>query len=149
MKIVRIREYLDKLTMKCLVHAFVMSRQDCCNSLLSDLPESDILKLRRIQTIGRKTHLLSHTQRTHYSLRLLTPFVSYSPTHHPQTSYFNCIALQLHLHVLKLSTFILQYDGFLCSCAYVVEQSASDSEKIPHPLQLLKGLSKVSLFMNI
>ena len=53
-KIGQIRMYLDTKTTKKLVHAFVISRLDSCNSLLSRLPDSEINKLQRIQnTVAR------------------------------------------------------------------------------------------------
>ena len=45
----RIRKYLDKKTTKCLVHAFITSRLDNCNSLLYGLPDHLISKLQRVQ----------------------------------------------------------------------------------------------------
>lgn len=48
-KIGQIRKYLDPTTTERLVHAFVSSRLDCCNSLLFGLPNCEIAKLQRIQ----------------------------------------------------------------------------------------------------
>ena len=45
----RIRRYLDVDSTKRLVHALVLSRLDCCNSLLYGLPQALISKLQRVQ----------------------------------------------------------------------------------------------------
>ena len=48
-KIGQIRQYLDQPTTELLVHAFVSSRLDNCNSLLYGLPKSLLAKLQHIQ----------------------------------------------------------------------------------------------------
>ena len=48
-KIGKIRHYLDSSTTEKLIHAFVSSHLDNCNSLLYGLPDSQISKLQRIQ----------------------------------------------------------------------------------------------------
>ena len=48
-KIGQIRKYLDSNATERLVHAFISSRLDCCNSLLFGLPNCDIAKLQRLQ----------------------------------------------------------------------------------------------------
>ena len=45
----RIRKYLSRPTTESLVHAFITSRVDYCNSPLYGLPNSHIMKLQRIQ----------------------------------------------------------------------------------------------------
>ena len=45
----RIRKYLDRENCERLVHAFVTSKLDSCNSLLVGLPNSEIEKLQRVQ----------------------------------------------------------------------------------------------------
>ena len=47
-KIGQIRNLLDKSTTEKLVHAFITSRLDFCNSLLLGLPDSAISKLQRV-----------------------------------------------------------------------------------------------------
>jgi hypothetical protein len=59
-KIGQICKYLDSNTTERLVHAFVSSRLDCCNSLLFGLPKCDIAKLQRIQNSAAR--LVSRTK---------------------------------------------------------------------------------------
>ena len=44
----RIRKYFDQNTMKTVVHTFITSKLDYCNSLLYGLPDSQIVKLQRV-----------------------------------------------------------------------------------------------------
>ena len=48
-RIGKIRPYLNKNVNEILVHAFVSSILDNCNSLLHGVPDKDVSKLRRIQ----------------------------------------------------------------------------------------------------
>ena len=50
----RISKYLTLECMKTLVHAFVLSRIDYCNSLLYGLPKYQIAKLQRVQNIAAR-----------------------------------------------------------------------------------------------
>ena len=45
----RIHKYLNNEDCEKLVHAFITSRLDCCNSILYGLPDSELAKLQRIQ----------------------------------------------------------------------------------------------------
>ena len=45
----RVRKYLSREQMERLIHAFISSRIDYCNSLLYGLPSCDIDKVQRIQ----------------------------------------------------------------------------------------------------
>ena len=45
----RIRKYFDQDTMKTIVHTCITSTLDYCNSLLYGLPDSQIVKLQRVQ----------------------------------------------------------------------------------------------------
>ena len=47
----RIRKYLSKDNTKTLVHAFISSKIDYCNSLLYGLPEYQLNKLQRVQNM--------------------------------------------------------------------------------------------------
>ena len=48
-KIGKLRCFLDQKSTEKLVHAFITSRLDSCNSLLYCLPDSELVKLQRIQ----------------------------------------------------------------------------------------------------
>ena len=88
-KIGRIRNCLDKQSTLILTHAFVTSRLDSANSLLSNLPECDTNQLQRIQNISaritervrrtahitpilHKLHWLPVIKRTRFKVLLLT-----------------------------------------------------------------------------
>ena len=58
-KIGKIRRLLDKASTESLVHAFVSSHLDYCNSLLADLPISHISPLQRIQNSAARLITLS------------------------------------------------------------------------------------------
>ena len=53
-KIARIRSYLTPETAKLLLHAFVTSKLDYCNSLLYGVPKYQILRLQRIQNVAAR-----------------------------------------------------------------------------------------------
>ena len=50
----KIRKYLSRPVTESLVHAFITSRIDYCNSLLYGLPNSHIMKLQRIQNAAAR-----------------------------------------------------------------------------------------------
>ena len=87
-KIGDIRNCLSIVTTEHLIHAYVTSQLDCCNSLLYGLPNSSILKLQRIQNSAariiyrrkkfdhvtpllKQLHWLPIRQRIEYKLLLL------------------------------------------------------------------------------
>ena len=47
----KIRKFLDRNNLERVVHAFITSKLDSCNSLLSGLPAKEIEKLQRVQTL--------------------------------------------------------------------------------------------------
>ncbi|XP_072037136.1 uncharacterized protein [Amphiura filiformis] len=53
-KIGRLRSFLDQPSTEKLVHAFITSRLDNCNSLLYGLPISEVDKLQRIQNAAAR-----------------------------------------------------------------------------------------------
>ena len=57
----RIRDYLDQNTTARLVHAFITSVLDSCNSLVYGLPDSHINRLQRIQNTA--AHLVARVPR--------------------------------------------------------------------------------------
>lgn len=87
-KIGQIRQYLDQDSTVRLVHAFVTSRLDSCNSLIFGMSERDIAKIQRVQNIAarlvlrvprhmhitpvlRELHWLPVRQRLAYKILLL------------------------------------------------------------------------------
>ena len=101
-KIGKIRKLLDRPTTAKLVHAFVSSHLDYCNSVFSGLPDSYILPLQRIQntaarlvTLSRKfdhvtpilreLHWLPIHHRTTFKILLLT----YKILHRQAPSYLS------------------------------------------------------------
>ena len=61
-KIGQIRKYLDQRTAEKLVHAFITSRLDYCNSLFFGLPECELVKLQHVQNAAARmvTRLRKH-----------------------------------------------------------------------------------------
>ena len=49
-----IRRYLEKQAAEKLIHAFVGSRLDYCNSLLVGIPETSLAKLQIVQNIAAR-----------------------------------------------------------------------------------------------
>ena len=58
-RIGKLRRYLDKQNTEKLVHAFVSSRLDNCNSILAGLPEKDLSKLQRVQNMAARVVTLT------------------------------------------------------------------------------------------
>ena len=58
-RIGQIRKFLDRKSTEMLVHAFITCRLDQCNSLLHGLPNSQIIKLQRIQNSAARLITLS------------------------------------------------------------------------------------------
>ena len=50
----RIRKHLSRKSTETLIHAFVSSRLDYCNSLLYGLPQVQIEKLQRVQNAAAR-----------------------------------------------------------------------------------------------
>ena len=50
----RIRKYLHHEATECLIHAFISSKIDYCNSLLYGLPACHISKLKRVQNVAAR-----------------------------------------------------------------------------------------------
>ena len=61
----RIRRYLDQNCTEKLVHAYVTSRLDYCNSLLSGLPSASLAKLQRLQNAAARLVTLSKKHEHH------------------------------------------------------------------------------------
>ena len=73
-----IRKYLNRTATEQLVHAFISSRLDFCNSLLYNLPQNLIDKLQRLQnasarlvTLSRRTTHITPTLKSLHSLPII------------------------------------------------------------------------------
>ena len=60
----KIRNYLTDTAAEQLIHAFISSRLDCCNSLLFGLSKKDIGKLQRVQNSAAR--IVSRTNKFHH-----------------------------------------------------------------------------------
>ena len=98
--IASIRPALTDKAAECLIHAFITSRLDCCNSLLAGLPGTTLGKLQSIQNAAarlltgtrkydhitpvlRELHWLPITSRIQYKVTLLV----YKTLHGPAPQY--------------------------------------------------------------
>ena len=63
-KIGRIRPYLSQDVCERLVHAFISSKLDSCNSILYGLPVTELKKLQRVQNAAAR--LISRTPKSHH-----------------------------------------------------------------------------------
>ena len=62
----RIKKYLSRDSLLTLIHAFIISRLDYCNGLLYGLPNSQIVKLQRVQNAAAR-FVLSLSKYSHIS----------------------------------------------------------------------------------
>ena len=58
----KIRPYLDSDTAAQIIHSFVTSKLDYCNSLLYNLPENSISRLKKVQNTAVRIITLCHIQ---------------------------------------------------------------------------------------
>ena len=120
-RIGQIRQYIDDTTAAKLVHAFVTSRIDSCNSLVYGIPDSYLHKLQHIQNTAarltariprsqhitpvlRQLHWLPVQKRTIYKILLLT----YKALHQLAPSYISDM-VSYHRPVRNLRSSNKQY----------------------------------------
>lgn len=68
-RIGNIRQYLDQPSTEKLVHTFVSSKLDYCNSLLYGLPDKEISKIQRVQNLAAQ--LVTKTRRADHITPIL------------------------------------------------------------------------------
>ena len=73
----RVRKYLSMESAEKLVHAFITSRLDYCNSLLYGLPHCALTKLQRVQNAAARVLYLA-PRFCHITKILLLPFQSHN-----------------------------------------------------------------------
>ena len=91
----RVRKYLSQESERTLVHAFIIGRIDCCNSLLLGVLSVHLLKLQRLQNAAAR--LISNVPRYSH----ITPVLC--SLHWLPVIYFVLI-LKYFFLLLKLST---------------------------------------------
>ena len=75
--IVKIRKYLDEGSTETLVHAFVSSKLDYCNTLLYVLPKCLINRLQLILVHNTAAHVVTSTQKYDHITPVLKGFTGY------------------------------------------------------------------------
>ncbi len=92
--IARIRCFVSSQDLEKLVHAFITSRVDYCNGLLTGLPKKTIRQLQLIQNAAAR--ILTRTRKSEH----ITPVMNLVPTHSNCTSPMDYISQHaLHSHI--------------------------------------------------
>lgn len=171
-KIGQIRGVLDRKTTLTLVHAFVTSKLDTCNALLTNLPANDLIKLQRIQNIAARIteratrhtpttslfhnlHWLPISKRIHFKTLLLT-YKCLSGSAPPYLAelihaYTPSRALRSqNKHLLQVPRFKTQYYGqsSFTFAAPTLWNSLPLAIRTAPTLQTFKTLLKTYLFKN-
>ena len=102
-----IRKYLDHDATCSIIHAFVSSQIDYCNSLLSELPSSLIAKLQRLQNaaarvvfdLKRRDHITPVLRQLHwlpikYRIKFKVLFIVYKALHNMAPQYIKDMLVQ-------------------------------------------------------
>ncbi len=109
--IARIRRFFDQSAAKALVHAFVMSRLDYCNSLFAGLPEKTTTCLQRVQNAA--TQLILRRGRRESASPLLKE-LKWLPVKHriifKATTFASCCRLSPLLVPVYLSSLFSAYN---------------------------------------
>ncbi|XP_033121101.1 uncharacterized protein LOC117120193 [Anneissia japonica] len=169
-KIEKIRKFLDKPTTLRLIYAFLNSRLDYCNSLISGLPKTQIAKLQRIQNSAARLvtltkrrihitpilydlHWLPVDKRITYKTLLLTykamnnlapEYITELLTPYTQTHSLRSAFKNL-LKVLKSTTITYGSRAFT-SAASTLWNALPDEIRNADSLQLFKTQLKTHLF---
>ena len=108
-KIGQIRHYLDDDTTLRLVHAFVTSRLDSCNSLLYGLPDKELSKVQRVQNTAAR--LVSCLPRSHHVTPVLMK-LHWLPV--KMRTIYNIILLTFKVQ-MKISSLFIRTCSPICS----------------------------------
>ena len=121
----RIRKYLNQADCKKLVHSFVTSRLDSCNSILCGLPESQISKLQRIQNTAAR--LVTKTKKSN----LITP-----------------VLRQLHWLQESNTKFLLSHSRLLMAWRLTTSPTSSNNTVQTSPLTPIRK-SELIIFSSV
>ena len=166
----RIRRYLSKEVTEQLVHAFVTSRLDFCNALLTGIQQQHLRKLQHVQNAAARVvcelsqrtstsgalkdlHWLPVTQRIKYKVSILTyrALQGLAPPYlgellHPYQSARDLRSADDNLLVVPRTKHVTLGDRAFCHAAPVLWNSLPYQLRNARTLELFKSALKTHLF---
>ena len=110
-RISKVRRFLSRSSTEILVHAFISSILDNCNSLLIGIQDKDIAKLQRIQNFAARFVSLCKKVWAHYTYLKRPALASNKISHCIQNSLVN-----LQMSLWSISTISTRSCYSICSC---------------------------------